>query len=186
MNELIEKFSVFVRSAFADSERNRLFEWIWKNYGKRIYFYISTIIPLDHLYIDDIFQDIMIKIYTNLHNFNPIYPFKPWIYKITKNHCFNFLKNKKEKIYTSGEIDYNHVQDHRNPEKISVQDELCSEIERFMKSLETQDQEIFYLRFYENLRHKHISEIMAMNINTVRSRVRIIKLKLKENFRRTK
>jgi len=47
MNELIEKFYIFVRSAFVDSERNRLFELIWKNYSKRIYFYISTIIPLD-------------------------------------------------------------------------------------------------------------------------------------------
>ena len=186
MNELIEKFHIFVRSAFSDSERNRLFELIWKNYSKRIYFYISTIIPLEHLYIDDIFQDIMIKIYTNLHNFDPVYPFKPWIYRITKNHCINFLKNKKEKIYASGEADYNNVYDHRNPEKNSLRDELFSEVERFMKSLETKDREIFYLRFYENLRHKHISELMAMNINTVKSRVRIIKLKLKENFRRTR
>lgn len=183
MNDLIERFYIFMQSAFSDSERDRLFEILWKSYSKKIYFYISTIIPFNHIYRDDMFQEIMVKIYQNLHNFNPVYPLKPWIYKITKNHCINFLKNKKEKLYSSKEIDIDNVIDHRNPEKEMFRDELSGEIEQFMNSLETGDKEIFYLRFYENLKHKNISEIMDMNINTVKSRVRIIKGRLKENFR---
>lgn len=186
MNDLIEKFHIFVQSSFDKSQRHKLFELIWKNYSKKIYFYISNIIPLDHLYIHDIFQEIMIKIYRNLHNFNPAYPFKPWIYKITKNHCINFIKNKKEKIYSAKEIDYDKVNDNIDPEKELIRDEIFVEIEQFLNSLQASDREIFYLRFYENLRHKNISEIMDININTVKSRVRVIKLKLKEEFGRIK
>lgn len=80
MNDLIERFYIFVQSAFSHSERDRLFEILWKHYSKKIYFYISTIIPFDHLYRDDMFQEIMVKIYRNLHHFNPVYPIKPYFF----------------------------------------------------------------------------------------------------------
>lgn len=183
MKEFIEKFYIFVQSSFAVSQRKKLFELIWKNYSKKIYYYISNIIPFDHLYVDDIFQEIMIKIYRNLHTFNPIYPIKPWIYKITKNHCLNFLKNKKGKTVSANEIDYSKIEAAGNPEKNLIRDEISAEIHQFMNSLQAEDREIFYLRFYENIRFKNISEIMDININTIKSRVRIMKIKLMGNFR---
>jgi DNA-directed RNA polymerase specialized sigma24 family protein len=42
------------------------------------------------------------------------------------------------------------------------------------------DREISYLRFYENLRFKAIARILDMNVNTVRSRCRLIREKIKK------
>lgn len=185
MKTVIEKFYLFIQSSFDENKRVGLFEYIWKNYSKKIYFYISKIIPLNHLYIDDIFQEIMIKIYKNLHTFNPIYSFKPWIYKITKNHCINFIKNKEEKISSSKATNYDiaDVGDTGNPEKHFFQEQMVKDIDEFTNLLKPTDREIFYLRFYENLGYKNISQIMDMNINTVKSRVHLIKIELKNKLR---
>ncbi|UCH95585.1 MAG: sigma-70 family RNA polymerase sigma factor [Candidatus Aminicenantes bacterium] len=184
MNTWVERFYIFARSASDETQRTRLFQFIWQGYSKKIYFYISKIIPLDHLYVDDLFQEIMIKIYHHLHTFNPLYSLKSWIYKITKNHCLNFIKSKEEKIHSSKEPEYDltNVPEPQNPENHFFNDELMEEIHRFTKTLEPMDKEIFYLRFYENLRYKTISEMMDMKINTVKSRVHLIKLNLKNKL----
>ncbi|NIM16517.1 MAG: sigma-70 family RNA polymerase sigma factor [Candidatus Aminicenantes bacterium] len=183
MNSASEKFYVFIHSALDEKERTQLFQFIWENYGKKIYFYISGILPLNHPYKDDLFQEIMIKIYKNLHTFNPVYPLRPWIYKITKNHCLNFIKSKKEKIHSSKEFEYDTIKDTDNPEKQFFRDAAAAEIDKFTKALNPTDREIFYLRFYESLKYKHIGEIMDMNINTVKSRVHLMKLELKNKVR---
>jgi hypothetical protein len=56
MNPASEKFYVIIHSAFDEKERTRLFRFIWKNYGKKIWFYISGILPLNHPYKDDLFH----------------------------------------------------------------------------------------------------------------------------------
>ena len=184
MKQWIEGSYVFARLAFDNTQRAKCFEFIWQNYSQKIYFYIAQIIPIDHFYIDDLFQEIMIKIYHNLHTFNPLYSLKPWIYKITKNHCLNFIKNKEERIRASKEqeFDLTNVPGTQNPETHFFKDELMGEIHQFFLTLGPIDKEIFYLRFHENLGYKTISGITDMNINTVKSRVHLIKLKLKNKL----
>lgn len=182
MQGLYERFYVFIRSAFGEKEKLRLFEFIWKQYHRKIGFYISNLIPFNHSAFDDIFQEVMIKIYQNLHTFNPLSSFKSWVYRIARNHCIDYLKSKKENMYHSDEIKIQKVLDHRSPEKILIQKDLNDKIEQYLNHLDPVDREISYLRFYENMRYKEISKIVKININTVKSKARLIKKKIQEDL----
>jgi len=182
MQELYERFYIFIRSAFGDKEKLRLFEFIWNQYHKKIGFYISNLIPFNHPAFDDIFQEVMIKIYQNLHTFNPLSSFKAWVYRIARNHCIDFLKSKKENMYRSDEIKIQKVLDHQSPEKIFIQKELSDKIEQYMGTLDTVDREISYLRFFENLRYKEISKIVKINLNTVKSKTRLIQKRIQKHL----
>jgi RNA polymerase sigma factor (sigma-70 family) len=49
--------------------------------------------------VDDLLQDIFIKIYKNLNNYNNSYKFSNWVYKISYNYVVdNYKKIKKRKI----------------------------------------------------------------------------------------
>lgn len=178
MQELYERFYVFIRSAFGEKEKTRLFEFIWKHYHKKIGFYISNLIPYNHPSFDDIFQDVMIKIYLHLHTFNPMRSFKSWIYRIARNHCIDRLKNKTQSLYTSMEIDIERIEHNQTPEKILMQQEIREKIERFLQSLPPRDREISFLRFYENMKYHDIGRIVDMHVSTVKSRVYAIQKKL--------
>lgn len=71
------------------------------------------------------------------------------------------------------------ISENKTPEKIIIQNDLLKKIHQYVNSLNATDREISYLRFYENLRYSNIGKIMGMNINTVKSRVRTIKHRLK-------
>ncbi|MCK4836208.1 MAG: sigma-70 family RNA polymerase sigma factor, partial [Candidatus Aminicenantes bacterium] len=114
--------------------------------------------------------------------FNPLHSFKAWIYQITRNHCIDYLKSKKENMFHAGDIEIERILDHRTPEKITLEKDLVEKIENFLNVLEDIDREISFLRFYESLKYKEISRILNMNVNTVKSRARLIKKKIKNEL----
>lgn len=182
MQELVNRFYIFINSSFSRKEKARLFEFIWNHYHQKIGFYISNLIPFDNHSFDDVFQEVMIKIYRNLHTFNPLHSFKAWIYTIVRNHCLDFLKNKSRSLYQSNEIEIEKVQDPNTPEKTFIQQEMHDMIDHYIQSLEPIDREIAYLRFYENIRYKDIGKILDVNVNTVKSKARQIRLNISKNL----
>jgi RNA polymerase sigma-70 factor (ECF subfamily) len=125
----------------------------------------------------------MLKIYKNLHTFNPVHSFKAWLYRIARNHCIDFIKSKQSEINRYEDLETNKTNDDKNPEEIILKDDLLKKIDQFMSSLEDTDREMAYLRFYENIKYQDISKILDMNINTVKSRIRSIKQRIKEHLK---
>ena len=182
MNKVQEKFFVFMKSSFGEGEKKELYEFIWKNYGKKISYYISTVIPYRHFYFDDLFQEVMLKIYSNLHTFNPFHSFKAWIYQIARRQCLDFIKSKDEKRSALRDGDPDRIPADTDPEETAIRDEMFERIDRFLQSLEPLDREISYLRFYENLSYKGIGAVVNLKVNSVRSKIHQIKSKMKKQF----
>jgi len=44
---------------------------------------------------EDLFQEIMLKVFQNLSTYNPMYSFNTWIYTIARNHCVNYITKRK-------------------------------------------------------------------------------------------
>lgn len=183
MKRINEKFYVFLQSSLGDSKKTELFEYIWNHYSKKITFYISNLIPRQHPFFEDLFQEVMLKIYKNLHSFNPRHSFKAWIYTISRNHCLDFIKNKAEKMRSAQAVKDKDICTQDRPEDIVTRKETLYRIEQYMDSLPGDDREIAYLRFYENLRYRDISRILDMNINTLKSRIRLIRQDLKTSIK---
>lgn len=184
MKDVYERFFIFIQSSFGKKEKEDLYDFIWNNYKKKVSFYISNIIPYNHPYFEDLLQEVMIKIHKNLHTFNPLYSFKAWVYKIARNHSLDYLKNKQNTLHSSDGLDNADDMKINNPEEIIILDSMLNQIDQFINSLESKDREIAYLRFYEDIRYKDISEIVNMNTNTVKSRVRSIKKNIREKLKK--
>ncbi len=183
MKNLYEGFFVFIQSSFSKAKKEELYDFIWKNYHKRISFYISNIIPATHPFFEDLIQDVMLKIYNNLQYFNPLHSFKAWLYKIARNQCLDFIKSKKNSFYPSEGIEETQVNVSADPENLLIKNDLIHKIDQFMNSLDGADREIAYFKFYENLKYQQICKILEMNINTVKSRVRSIKKRIREKLK---
>ena len=180
---LKEKFHVFIKSSYKEDKKDELFSYIWKNYRKKISFYISNLIPIYHPQFEDLFQEVMLKIYNNLQTFNPSHSFKAWIYRISRNHCLDYLKSKAEKLEYSHSASVENIPDRENPEKISISNETQKRLNQCIHSLDQRDREIAYLRFYENLKYKEISKIVNLNMNATKARIRLIKIKIRKKLR---
>lgn len=119
----------------------------------------------------------MIKVFNNLHKYNPLFSFNTWLYTIARNHC---IDNKRK--YRSTEILYKNTlagTDH-NPENLYQITEISQSVEDFMQKLSETDQRIAALRFSQKLKYKDIAKILQIPSGTIRYKISEIRSNLKK------
>jgi RNA polymerase sigma-70 factor (ECF subfamily) len=186
VNPISEKFLLFIRSSFAPKQKADLYEYICKNYQRRIAFYVSQIIPPGHDYYQDVCQEVMIKIYNHLDTFNPLHSFKAWIFKIARHQCLDLVKSREEKQrkLSRGDPDIVGSGSGSDPERLFMRQELLERIDSFVGQLPPLEREICYLRFYENLKYREIGDIVGLDIAAVKSRIHSLKIDLQRRLNR--
>ncbi len=155
------------------------FNLIWERYSKNICYYITRLIPRNHPDFDDIFQEIMEKIYMNLQHLETTPSPVPWLYRITRNHCIDYMrKNSAGATDSESEL----IDRENSPEEAYVQNESARKIIDALGKLESRDREICYLHFFEDLKYREITGIMELKVNTIKTRMRFIKRFLKQEL----
>lgn len=132
---LLEKLKLFAISSFSDEVRQDLFCHVWHHYSKRIMFYISLVVPRWEADSEDIFQEIMLKIYRNLEHRNPLRSFRAWVFAISRNHCLDYLKTKARRVNPTESTHQVEVPDNRTPEQLALRDEFNRSVHDLLQAL---------------------------------------------------
>ena len=130
--------------------------------------------------IDDIIQETIIKIYKNYDSLKNIQSFKPWAIKILLNECNKLYKTKyKEALLLNKIVNKNTIQE-EDSSITNFENDLC--FKELLKHLSTVEQNIFILHYQCNYSTKEISEILCLNENTIKSKLKRSKTKIKEKY----
>lgn len=149
--------------------KEKLFTIIWQKHAKSILYYIRHVLPIEVDSYDDLFQEIMLKIYQSLDRYTTKFSLQSWIYTISRNHCVDYLKKKK----TSVEFDERITQDLRYDGLTQCETlELSEKISIAIEKLEPTSKEIVYLHFFENMKYRDIGAILDINVNTVKTKIK--------------
>ena len=125
--------------------------------------------------VEDIVQEIFLKVYASLHRFKLSSRFLPWIYTIAINHMRTYAKkrNKRKKINflyldknDTGEI---HDIKQIDPEEIFLLKEAEECAIRALSLLKAEYREVFLLRSLEGLSVKEVSSILKIPQGTVKT-----------------
>lgn len=123
-------------------------------------------------YLDDLVQDVFLKVWKNLKKFKKQSSLKTWIYKITMNTCYDFLKKKR--IQTTVELDAASTDSH------SV--DTAQAINKALHKLSPKHRSAIVLLCYEGLSLEEASHIEQTNIGTMKSRVSKAKKQMREQL----
>lgn len=156
------------------------FEKLVKANMKRAYFTALGILG-SHDSAMEISQEAFIKVYRNFSKYDRNKNFFTWYYKILRNLCLNFIRDKKrlkEENFlvlknSSGENIYESFE----------QKELNEKLEEALQLLEIEDREIIILKEFENLSYNEISETLAIPKGTVMSRLFYARKRLAEKLK---
>lgn len=122
----------------------------------------------------DVTQDVLIKVYKNLKSFNFRASFQTWLYRITINTAINFKRKSSEE--TNRRVDYEvAINTEGTPDEGSVTFEKMDNEETvasLLNILNPDYRACLVLREIERLSYQEISEVLDININTVRSRLK--------------
>jgi RNA polymerase sigma-70 factor (ECF subfamily) len=141
--------------------------------------------------IEDIGQQVFLKVFLALRRFDGRSSFGTWLYKITVNETYDYLRKKKARklVY---EADLSEDQEERlsqappeEPTRAALdQAEARQAVERLLAQLSPEERLIIVLKEVEGYSVEEISKALDMNPNTVKVRMFRARRRLSELYRR--
>lgn len=170
----------------AKSGNLKAYEEIIGLYEKKVFSTIYYMVKNDNE-VEDIAQEVFIKIYKNLGNFKEESSLYTWIYRITVNVCIDELKKRKKVVYLDekidtkdGEVELQLPDDSKSPTDIAEDNDLKDRLEKCIKKLPESQRMMIILRDIKGFTYMEIAEIMKMNLGTVKSKINRARASLKE------
>jgi len=167
-------------------EDDSFFEILVQRYEKKLFRYIFRISGLCKETIEDLLQEIFIKVYQNLNDYDDEFSFSSWIYRIAHNVTVSHLRNGKHnvKLLSIEDEDFSKnlidlLPDDTDLSKDFDRVELSKKVQKAMRELPEKYREILVLFYLEGKSYREISDILKRSINSVSVTINRAKSKLK-------
>ena len=164
----------------------KAYEEIISLYEKKVFSTIYYMVKNENE-IEDIAQEVFIKIYKNLNNFKEESSLYTWIYRITINVCIDEIKKRKKVVYLDEEIENDdgemkmQVEDGaKTPSDIVEEKDIQERLVACIKKLPEDQRIMIVLRDIKGFTYMEIAEMLKMNLGTVKSRINRSRAALKE------
>lgn len=160
-------------------------EILIKRYLKPIYSLIFKYIG-DSQEVEDITQEVFVKVWRNLKKFNRQKSFKTWIFSIAKNTCIDTIRKKKTIPFSGFENDVGRnvlletlVDSAPLPHEVFEKANITKILTSVIEKLFPQYQMVLSLHYNDCFTFREIAEILKEPLHTVKSRHRRALIKLK-------
>jgi RNA polymerase sigma-70 factor (ECF subfamily) len=145
--------------------------------------------------VEDVAQQVFLKVYLSIQRFDGRSSFSTWLYKITLNETYDHLRKKKARRLTYesdlSEEQVRHIHETAgntrpgNPSPLALERiESRQLVSRLLAELSPQDRMMLVLKEVEGFSVEEISAIMSQNTNTVKVRMFRARRRLAELYRK--
>jgi len=130
--------------------------------------------------LEDVLQDVFIKIYQNLNGFNVHNKFSPWAYRIAHNEAINHLKKYSKEFFSLDDRELEIIDRSLDVKEQTDLILMKTKVENALKKLSEKYRAPLILYFFEQKSYEEISEILRVPRNTAGTLIARGKNKLKE------
>lgn len=178
-----------VREAQAGSEP--AFEELIRRHQQRVFALVGGILHRRED-VEDVAQQIFLKAFVSLRRFDQRSAFSTWLYKISINECWDYLRKKKVRplLYESdlseeqvSRLD-GIVSSDRPPAGPDERAEARELLERLLEKLPEQDRQLLLLKEVEGFSVEELADILELNVNTVKVRLFRARGRIMEHYRK--
>ncbi len=148
------------------------FKMLIDKYTSSIYNFSSRFVGYDQA--KDITQEIFIKVWKNLKNFNSEKAqFKTWLFVIARNSITDYLRKKKSipfSYFGENESTLENIGDESDlPDEIFQKFQDKEMLLKILEELPINYREVLTLYYQEDMTFKEIGEVLGKPLNTVKS-----------------
>jgi len=144
----------------------RNFEKIVHAYEGKVYGFIYSIVKDKH-YSEDLTQEVFLKVYKNLDDIDVTRNFSSWILTIARNASYDHIK-KQSKLVLVDNVDAGIE---TSPENDYLKSEFKNSIDNYVLELPEHLSTLIFMKYFEELSYKEISERQDIDIKTVKSQL---------------
>ncbi|WP_010097775.1 sigma-70 family RNA polymerase sigma factor [Ornithinibacillus scapharcae] len=134
---------------------------------------------------EDLTQEIFIKCYEKLEQFNHQSSIKTWLYRIASNHCKDYLRSwQYRKIVLNEKIGNETPSNSKQVEEEVIANKQEKSLSYAVMSLPVKYREVVVLHYYEEMTLTEISSVTKVNVNTLKTRLKRAKELLKNKMKK--
>ena len=160
--------------------QSEYFEEIVNRYKRLIFSIILNYIK-DKEQVEDIAQDVFIKIYNNLNKYNPEYKFSAWVAKITSNTCVDIIRKKSViSVSLDDAVEVKEVCKDSMPEEKYIANETKKLIDREIDKLPDKYKVPLLMFHRAGLKYDEIAQALDVPLTIVKNRIFRARKTLKE------
>lgn len=151
---------------------NQAFEFLIMRYSESLNRLLISRMGGDSAHeVGDLMQESFIKVYVNLHRYDPRYTFGQWIYTIARNTSVDYHRRRQDELSLDEKFTSPPEEGSPNPEQSIINSQKRREIDEGISLLSPRHQELFRMRFLEEYTYEEISEKLGMPLGSVKTNI---------------
>lgn len=166
----------------AYSENDKLaFDKLYERFRLPLYRYMHRQISVQEEVLNELYQDVWLKLVNNRKQYQVKASFKTYLYQIAINTIRDYFRRESvRKIMSNIEDDAEVEGGGLLPEEDLAQKQLMDKFRLILDELPQEQKDVFLLREEAGLTSVQIAEVMQTSVDTVKSRMRYAVSRLKE------
>ena len=138
--------------------RREGFAVLVKQYSEKLYWKVRRIV-LSHEDANDVLQNVFIKVWNNLQNFQGKSSLSTWLYRIAINESLDFLRKQKMADMVSSDEDLS-VSSRLMSDEYFDGDEVQARLQEAVARLPEVQRMVFNLKYFEEMKYSEMSQIL--------------------------
>ena len=158
---------------------------LMKRYEAKLLNYILKISNISREDAEDILQEVFVKAYQNLNDYDLNFKFSNWIYSIAHNTTISVFRKKKVRPQTVSweDKDLNNILESTlDVENTSLQKLTYKQILKIINQLPLKYKDVLILKFVEGKDYREISDILHKPMGTIATLINRAKKSLKQGL----
>ena len=139
---------------------------IYTQYRDKVFGFVRSKV-LNQTEAEDITQDVFVKVCANLDKYDEAKAsLSTWIYTITRNTVFDYLKKKRD--HPMLELMDDAISSEEEPDEAMLNSESLEELASALEKLPQNQRDIIILLYYKKLDRKNTAEMLGMTYGQLR------------------
>jgi RNA polymerase sigma-70 factor (ECF subfamily) len=131
----------------------------------------------------DLLQDVFIRLHRFAHRVDPHRPLKPWLYRVTANMAYTWIKQRHRWLRFLQEMAARLPRETRaSPHQQAEQNEEWKEVQRALNAISPEKRVVVVMYYINDLTTKEIAEVLDLPVGTVKSRLHYGRQALKKHL----
>lgn len=156
-----------------------------KNYKDKLQRYIKRISFFNESEVEDVLQEVFIKVYINLNSFDKDLKFSSWIYRITHNLVIDKIRKNSKRIKDVSIDDEDLkliIKSDEDLHKDLINKNLINKLKETIMSMPDSYREILILRFIEDKTYEEMVDILRKPKGTIAALINKGRKMIREKF----
>ncbi|MFH0857430.1 MAG: RNA polymerase sigma factor [Candidatus Magasanikbacteria bacterium] len=166
-------------------QEKEYFLCIIQKYQPALSRYIRRISGGTHEDIEDLLQEIFIKVYIHLTSYDSKQSFSSWIYRIARNETISTFRKKKirpKSVYLEPE-ELEHIAGTFDFIQMKEKEEFGKEIQNILSLLDPKYRDVLVLKYLEEKEYQEIADILHKPIGTVGTLINRAKKQFQKKYK---